>query len=92
AVKKSLNSLIGAVNWVGGKLGIDSKIPKLSTGTEGANSQSFVSNGAINQPTLATVNDKGRGNGTGANGHQELIQRSNGSIYAPQGRDVVVPL
>lgn len=92
AVKKSLNSLIGAVNWVGGKLGIDSKIPKLSTGTESASSQSFVSNGAINQPTLATVNDKGRGNGTGANGHQELIQRSNGSIYAPQGRDVVVPL
>lgn len=92
AVKKSLNALIGAVNWVGGKLGIDSKIPKLSTGTEGASSQSFVSNGAINQPTLATVNDKGIGNGTGANGHQELIQRSNGSIYAPQGRDVVVPL
>ena len=92
AVKKSLNKLIGAVNWVGGKLGIDSKIPKLSTGTEGASTQSFVSNGAINQPTLATVNDKGRGNGTGVNGHQELIQRSNGSIYAPQGRDVVVPL
>lgn len=92
AVKKSLNALIGAVNWVGGKLGIDSKIPKLSTGTEGASTQSFVSNGAINQPTLATVNDKGRGNGTGVNGHQELIQRSNGSIYAPQGRDVVVPL
>lgn len=92
AVKKSLNALIKAVNWVGGKLGIDSKIPKLSTGTEGASSQSFVSNGAINQPTLATVNDKGRGNGTGINGHQELIQRSNGSIYAPQGRDVVVPL
>ncbi len=91
-VKKGLNGLIKAVNWVGGKLGIDKKIPKLSTGTEGASSQSFVSNGAINQPTLATVNDKGRGNGTGANGHQELIQRSNGSIYAPQGRDVVVPL
>ncbi|WP_276311673.1 peptidoglycan DD-metalloendopeptidase family protein [Staphylococcus haemolyticus] len=92
AVKKSLNSLIDAVNWVGGKLGVDSKIPKLSTGTEGASSQSFVSNGAINQPTLATVNDKGKGNGTGVNGHQELIQRSNGSIYAPQGRDVIVPL
>ncbi len=91
-VKKGLNALINAVNFVGGKLGIDSKIPKLSTGTEGASSQSFVSNGAINQPTLATVNDKGRGNGTGVNGHQELIQRSNGSIYAPQGRDVVVPL
>lgn len=92
AVKKSLNSLIGAVNWVGGKLGIDSKIPKLSTGTEGANSQSFVSNGAINRPTLATLNDKGRGNGTGSNGHQELVQRKNGSIIAPIGKDVIFPL
>ncbi|MDO0996585.1 peptidoglycan DD-metalloendopeptidase family protein [Staphylococcus hominis] len=92
AVKKSLNSLIDAVNWVGGKLGVDSKIPKLSTGTEGANSQSFVSNGAINRPTLATLNDKGRGNGTGSNGHQELVQRKNGSIIAPIGKDVIFPL
>jgi len=92
AVKKSLNSLIGAVNWVGGKLGIDSKIPKLSTGTEGASSQSFVSNGAINRPTLATLNDKGRGNGTGSNGHQELVQRKNGSIIAPIGKDIIFPL
>lgn len=92
AVKKSLNSLIGAVNWVGGKLGIDSKIPKLSTGTEGASSQSFVSNGAINRPTLAILNDKGRGNGTGSNGHQELVQRKNGSIIAPIGKDVIFPL
>lgn len=92
AVKKSLNALIKAVNWVGGKLGIDSKIPKLSTGTEGANSQSFVSNGVINRPTLATLNDKGRGNGTGLNGHQELVQRKNGSIIAPIGKDVIFPL
>lgn len=92
AVKKSLNSLIDAVNWVGGKLGVDSKIPKLSTGTEGASSQSFVSNGAINRPTLATLNDKGRGNGTGSNGHQELVQRKNGSIIAPIGKDVIFPL
>ncbi|MDS3898554.1 peptidoglycan DD-metalloendopeptidase family protein [Staphylococcus hominis] len=92
AVKKSLNALIKAVNWVGGKLGIDSKIPKLSTGTEGASSQSFVSNGVINRPTLATLNDKGRGNGTGSNGHQELVQRKNGSIIAPIGKDVIFPL
>ena len=92
AVKKSLNALIKAVNWVGGKLGIDSKIPKLSTGTEGASSQSFVSNGVINRPTLATLNDKGRGNGTGLNGHQELVQRKNGSIIAPIGKDVIFPL
>ncbi|MFW0762606.1 peptidoglycan DD-metalloendopeptidase family protein [Staphylococcus hominis] len=92
AVKKSLNSLIDAVNWVGGKLGVDSKIPKLSTGTESTHTQSFITNGAINRPTLATVNDKGKGNGKGRNGHQELIQRKNGSLFAPRGRDVVVPL
>ncbi len=92
AVKKSLNSLIGAVNWVGGKLGVDSKIPKLSTGTESTHTQSFITNGSINKPTLATVNDKGKGNGKGRNGHQELIQRKNGSLFAPKGRDVVVPL
>lgn len=92
AVKKSLNSLIGAVNWVGGKLGVDSKIPKLSTGTESTHTQNFITNGAINRPTLATVNDKGKGNGKGRNGHQELIQRKNGSLFAPKGRDVIVPL
>ena len=80
------------MNWVGGKLGVDSKIPKLSTGTESTHTQSFITNGAINRPTLATVNDKGKGNGKGRNGHQELIQRKNGSLFAPRGRDVVVPL
>lgn len=91
-VKKGLNGLIGAVNWVGGKLGVSSKIPKLSTGTESTHTQSFITNGAINRPTLVTVNDKGKGNGKGRNGHQELIQRKNGSLFAPKGRDVVVPL
>ena len=91
-VKKGLNGLIKAVNWVGGKLGIDKKIPKLHTGTESTHTQSFVSNGAISRPTLATVNDKGRGNGSGANGHQEVIQKANGQMIAPQGRDVTVPL
>ena len=75
-IKKGLNKLIEGVNWVGGKLGIDKKIPKLSTGTDGANSKNFVSNGAISSPTLATVNDKGPGNGSGIGGHQEVIQSS----------------
>ena len=91
-IKGGLNNLIKAVNWVGSRLGVDKKIPKLSTGTESTHTQSFITNGAINRPTLATVNDKGKGNGTGRNGHQELIQRKNGSVYAPQGRDIVVPL
>ncbi|WP_434795911.1 peptidoglycan DD-metalloendopeptidase family protein [Staphylococcus equorum] len=90
-IKKGLNKLIEGVNWVGGKLGIDKKIPKLSTGTDGA-SNSVVSNGAISSPTLATVNDRGPGNGSGIGGHQEVIQRANGQMFAPKGRDVTVPL
>ena len=92
-IKSGLNSLIKGVNWVAGKLGIESKIPKLHTGTEHTNTTSnIVKNGAISTPTLATVNDKGRGNGSGPNGHQEVIQKADGSMYAPKGRDVTVPL
>ena len=90
-IKKGLNSLIKAVNWVGGKLGVDAKIPQLHTGTDGA-SGSLTSNGAMNQNSLAVVNDRGRGNGSGPNGHQEVIQKANGQMYAPQGRNVTVPL
>lgn len=94
-VAKGLQKLIDGVNWVGDKLGMGKKmIPDIKgfhTGTEGSNS-SVVSNGAISRPTLATVNDKGRGNGTGPSGHQEVIQKANGSMFAPQGRDVTVPL
>ncbi|MDN6414794.1 peptidoglycan DD-metalloendopeptidase family protein [Staphylococcus gallinarum] len=92
-IKKGLNALIKGVNWVAGKLGVDTKIPKLHTGTEGASSSSgVVSNGAISRPTLATVNDKGSGNGSGLNGHQEIIQKSNGQMYVPKGKNVTVPL
>ena len=85
--------MIKGVNWVAGKLGVDTKIPKLHTGTEGASSSSgVVSNGAISRPTLATVNDKGSGNGSGLNGHQEIIQKSNGQMYVPKGKNVTVPL
>lgn len=91
-IKTGLNALIKGVNWVAGKLGVDKKIPKLSTGTESTHTQSFVSNGAISRPTLATVNDKGLGNGSGSSGHQELIQRANGQVFAPKGKDVTVPL
>ncbi|MDK9870145.1 peptidoglycan DD-metalloendopeptidase family protein, partial [Staphylococcus equorum] len=90
-IKKGLNKLIDGVNWVGGKLSIDKEIPHLSTGTDGA-SNSVVSNGAISSPTLATVNDRGPGNGSGIGGHQEVIQRANGQMFAPKGKDVTVPL
>lgn len=94
-VKKGLNKLIGGVNAVGDKLGMGKEVIKpikLSTGTESTHSQNFVSNGAISRPTMAVVNDKGPGNGSGPNGHQELIQRKNGSLYAPRGRNTLVGL
>ncbi|MEP9851546.1 phage tail tape measure protein [Staphylococcus aureus] len=96
-VKKGLNKLIGGVNAVGEKLGMGKEMVKpikLSTGTDtsSTHSQNFVSNGAISRPTMAVVNDKGPGNGSGPNGHQELIQRKNGSLHAPQGRNALVGL
>lgn len=51
-----------------------------------------VSNGAVSSAGFAVVNDKGKGNGAGASGHQEVIQKANGQMYAPKGRDVTVPL
>lgn len=96
-IKKGLNSLIKGVNWVAKKLGVDEKIPELSTGTVGASHASSgmgagVSNGVVSSGGFATVNDRGPGNGTGASGHQEVIQRANGQMIAPKGRDVTVPL
>ena len=91
AIKGGLNKLVKGVNWIGGKLGMDKKIPYLSTGTESTHKQNFIRNGKISRPTLATVNDKGPGNGKGKTGHQELIQRKK-KLFAPQGKNVTVPL
>lgn len=93
-VEKGLNSLIKGINKVGSMLGMGKEMikpVKLSTGTEGA-SGNVVSNGAISSPTLATVNDSGQGNARGIGGYQELIQKSNGSVFAPQGKDATVML
>ncbi|WP_436950390.1 peptidoglycan DD-metalloendopeptidase family protein [Staphylococcus xylosus] len=93
-VEKGLNSLIKGINKVGSMLGMGKEMikpVKLSTGTEGA-SGNVVSNGAISSPTLATVNDSGPGNARGIGGYQELIQKSNGSVFAPQGKDATVTL
>lgn len=96
-IKKGLNALIKGVNWVAEKLGIDKKIPKLSTGTGGVSHTSTgvgagVSNGVVSSPGLATINDRGRGNGSGTSGRQELIQKADGRVFAPKGKDVTVPL
>lgn len=93
-VEKGLNSLIKGINKVGSMLGMGKEMikpVKLSTGTEGT-SGNVVSNGAISSPTLATVNDSGPGNARGIGGYQELIQKSNGSLLAPQGKDATVML
>lgn len=92
SVKGGLNKLIKGVNWVGDKLGMK-KLPeiKLHTGTTEP-SRKFITNGKINRPTLATVNDKGPGNGTGPNGHREIIRRANGTMFSPKGRNVTMPL
>lgn len=96
-IKKGLNSLIHGVNWVAKKLGIDQEIPDLHTGTGGVSHTSTgvgvgVSNGVVSSPGLATINDRGRGNGTGTSGRQELIQKADGRVFAPKGKDVTVPL
>ncbi|MEB7383797.1 peptidoglycan DD-metalloendopeptidase family protein [Staphylococcus xylosus] len=93
-VEKGLNSLIKGINKVGSMLGMGKEMikpVKLSTGTEGT-SGNVVSNGSISSPTLATVNDSGPGNARGIGGYQELIQMSNGSVFAPQGKDATVML
>lgn len=91
-----LNKMIDGVNWLSKKIMdkklIKDKIAKLSTGTGGSNRVKTNSKGQLQEDTLAMVNDKGPGNGKGPNGHQELIRDKDGSLFAPKGRNVVLPL
>ena len=80
-----LNKMIGGINKISKAItdkDLIKKIPKLSTGTRRS----------IKKPTPAIVNDKGRGNGKGPNGHQELIVRRTGEVEAPIGKNVLVGL
>lgn len=80
-----LNKMIGGINKISKAItdkSLIKKIPKLSTGTRRS----------IKKPTPAIVNDKGRGNGKGPNGHQELIVRRTGEVEAPIGKNVLVGL
>ncbi|MBF9297192.1 peptidoglycan DD-metalloendopeptidase family protein [Staphylococcus schleiferi] len=93
---EGLNAMIDGVNWLSKKIMdkelIKPKIEPLSTGTGGSNGVRTNSKGQLQEDTLAMVNDKGPGNGKGPNGHQELIRDKDGSLFAPKGRNVVLPL
>src|SRR5699024_5402004 len=91
-LEETINGVIGGLNSILSKLGIDGlkeiSIPKFSTGTGRG---SLTRNGAIAQDTLATVGDRGIGNGSGT---RELVQYPNGitglydndaTIFAPKG-------
>lgn len=87
-----LNAMIDGINSLSNKIMskklIKKKIPKLSTGT-GVQTDS---NGLLTRSTKAIVNDKGPGNGTGPNGHKELIYRRSGKIERPIGNNKKVTL
>lgn len=90
-----LNKMIGGINKISKAITnkkLMDEIPTLSTGTTAPNGVPVNKDGQLKQSTAAIVNDKGPGNGTGARGYQELIQRKNGDIHAPKGRNVLVGL
>src|SRR5699024_1293972 len=93
-----VNKVIGGLNSVTSKIGISAKIsewkvPKFSTGT-GSPSGKLTKNGKIAMDTIATVGDKGKGNGKGT---RELVHYPNGkvglydddaTIFAPKGTTI----
>ncbi|WP_239779639.1 phage tail tape measure protein [Mammaliicoccus sp. R-M65] len=100
---EGLNKMIAGVNKISAAITGDNLIKtidtigsagtlgrRLSTGTVGGD-VSTDSDGALKQATMAIVNDKGPGNGTGGF-TQEIIERKDGSMYMPKGKDVPVML
>lgn len=89
-----LNGMIGGINKIAKAITdktLIKPIPHLSTGTYDGSKVATNADGGLKQSTLAVVNDRGKGNAPGG-GYQEVIERADGSLHAPQGRNVVVPL
>ena len=95
-----VNGVIGGLNSITTKIGITDNIsewpvPTFSTGTgQGSPSGKLTKNGKIAMDTLATVGDKGKGNGKGT---RELVHYPNGkvglydndaTIFAPKGTTI----
>lgn len=91
-----LNAMIDGINALSDKIMkkklIKKKIPKLSTGTGANPTVQTDSQGRLKHSTKAIVNDKGMGNAKGPGGHKEIIQRRNGKMIQPKGRNKVVRL